>query len=285
MHDGTLAIFALDLCYECAILALTALGLAIIFGLLGVLNMAHGEFVMMGAYCSVYVQQEGWPALAALPLAVALCCVLGWVMERWLIRPLYRRPFDTLLATWGLSILLREAVKAIFGAGYQNVDLVLARPVHVAGADYPAYRLALIACTALGLTALGLWFRRSQAGARIRAMTGNPLLAQAMGIDTVRLASTSFVIGVVLAGVSGVLLAPLVRVDPYMGLNYLLNAFFVLIVGGLGTLAGLAAGTGIVAGTQSTVASLLDQTYGYAAVLLVSIVFLWLRPHGLVARR
>lgn len=285
MDSAAFLTFLLNLGYQLSMLALTALGLAIVFGLLGVMNMAHGEFVMIGAYCMVAVERQGWPALSALPVAIVVSAILGWLVERCLIRPLYRRPFDSLLATWGLSILLREAIKGSFGPGYQNVDLELAQPVHFAGVSYPALRLALMAFTLAALLALALWFSRSQVGARIRAMTGNPMLARAVGIDTTRLASLSFVTGVVLAGVSGVLLAPLVRIEPYMGLDYLLNAFFVLVVGGLGTLLGLATGTTIVGVTQSVIANWVDQTSGYAAVLIISILFLWIRPDGLIARR
>ncbi|HET6598958.1 MAG TPA: branched-chain amino acid ABC transporter permease [Burkholderiaceae bacterium] len=283
--DGGLVLQGLNLGYEIATLALTTLGLAIVFGLLGVLNMAHGEFVTLGAYSVVVVQRAGWPLPAAVPLAVLVCALLGWVVERWLIRPLYARPFDTLLATWGLSLLLRKAIEGVFGKGYQNVETEVAAPLRLLGTEYPAYRLFLMVLAVGVMIALVLWYRRSNAGLRVRAMTGNPTLARALGIDTVRLASRAFVIGVVLAGLAGVLLAPLVRVEPAMGMDYLLDAFFVLVVGGLGSLAGLASGVGLIGGTQAVVSGLIDQTAGYAAVLVLSILFLWLRPHGLFGRR
>ena len=151
-------------------------------------------------------------------------------------------------------------------------------------ADYPTYRLALLATIVVALAAIALWYRRSPAGARLQAMVANPALAQALGFDTRAMGRNAFVIGVASAGVAGVMLAPLVRIEPYMGLDYLLNGFFVLVVGGLGSLAGLFAGTGIIGGTQVLASSLLDQTFGYLAVLLVAIGFLWLKPDGLVAR-
>lgn len=283
--DASLLLHALNLAYELATLALTTLGLAVVFGLLGVMNMAHGEFVMIGAYAVVTVQQWGWPIFTALPLAVGVCGAIGLVVERWLIRPLYQRPFDTLLATWALAMLLRKLVEAVFGKGYRNVESDLGTPVQWAGVQYPAYRLALIAL-ALGLmVGLYFWYRRSAAGLRVRAMTGNPILAQALGINTRRLASQTFVVGVAMAGASGVLLAPLVRIEPGIGLDYLLDAFFVLVVGGLGTLGGFAGGVGVIGGTQAITSSVAGQTSGYAVVLMLSILFLWLKPHGLFARR
>lgn len=284
MDSGTV-LHALNLAYELATLALTTLGLAIVFGLLGVMNMAHGEFVMMGAYAAVTVQQWGLPLITAVPLAMVVCGGLGYAVERWLIRPLYARPFDTLLATWALAMLLRKLVEAIFGRGYRNVESALTQPTLVLGSPYPVYRLALIVFTLAVMAGLFVWYRQSAAGLRVRAMTANPILAQALGIPTRRLASQAFVIGVVLAGLSGVLLAPLIRIEPGIGVDYLLDAFFVLVVGGLGTLGGLFGGVGIVGGAQAITSSIAGQTSGYAVVLMLSIVFLWLKPDGLFSRR
>lgn len=275
----------LNLLYGITTLALVAAGLAVVFGWLGVLNMAHGEFLMLGAYSAAVVQHLGWPFPLAIPVALGVCGVLGYVAERSLIRHLYARPFDTLLATWGLSLLLRKAVEAIFGNSYQNVSQPLAGSIAMGGVDYPAYRLLLMAVTVAGLTTLFVWYLRSNAALRIRAMLGNPDLARAVGIRTASLARWTFVAGVCSAGVAGVLLAPLTRVEPAMGVDYLLRSFFVLIVGGLGNLLGLAAGSTLIGGTQSGVAALFNQTAGYFTVLVISILFLWLKPNGLVTRR
>ncbi|MET3480294.1 branched-chain amino acid ABC transporter permease [Variovorax atrisoli] len=285
MLDGNILLHGLNLAYELATLALTTLGLAIVFGLLGVMNMAHGEFVMLGAYSVVTVQKLGLPLVAAVPLALVVCGTLGYVVERWLIRPLYSRPFDTLLATWALAMLLRKLVEAVFGREYRNVESSLTEPMMVFGSQYPAYRLALIALAVVVMAGLFLWYRRSAAGLRVRAMTANPVLAQALGINTRRLASQAFVIGVVFAGLSGVLLAPLIRIEPGIGVDYLLDAFFVLVVGGLGTLGGMFGGVGIIGGSQAIVSSVAGQTSGYAVVLMLSILFLWLKPNGLFSRR
>jgi len=285
MLDGNILLHGLNLAYQLATLALTTLGLAIVFGLLGVMNMAHGEFVMLGAYSVVTVQKLGLPLVAAVPLAVVVCGALGYVVERWLIRPLYARPFDTLLATWALAMLMRKLVEAVFGREYRNVESTLTEPMMVFGSQYPAYRLALIALALAVMAGLFLWYRRSAAGLRVRAMTANPVLAQALGINTRRLASQAFVIGVVFAGLSGVLLAPLIRIEPGIGVDYLLDAFFVLVVGGLGTLGGMFGGVGIIGGSQAIVSSVAGQTSGYAVVLMLSIIFLWLKPNGLFSRR
>src|SRR5271170_6691637 len=137
--DPLIVTQAINVVYAVSTLAVLALGLAVIFGLLGVLNIAHGEFIMAGAYCAYVVEAHGLPFLAALPLAMLVCGVLGLVVERGLIRPLYDRPFDTLVATWGLSLLLRKIAEAIFGLGYYSVDMPLAGTVQFLGTDYPAY--------------------------------------------------------------------------------------------------------------------------------------------------
>src|SRR3982751_247973 len=230
---------ALNALFGIASLAIVALGLAVVLGLLGVLNLAHGELVMVGAYCAYVVQAHGLPYLAAVPLAIALCAVLGWAIERWLVRPLYQRPFDTLVVTWGLSLLLRKSAESIFGLGYKSLNEPLGGTFELLGASYPRYRLLVIVVSVVVLGALLVWYRRRRTGTRIQAMVGNPDLARALGIPVRRYASATFVVGTCLAGLAGVLIAPLVPVQPFMGLDYVLMSFFVLVVGGLGSVARL----------------------------------------------
>jgi len=274
----------LNVVYGVTTLAVLVLGLAVIFGLLGVLNIAHGEFIMAGAYCAYVTQASGWPFLAAFPLALIVCGALGLVVERGLIRPLYARPFDTLVATWGLSLLLRKVAEAIFGMGFHSLNIPLAGTVALLGTDYPAYRLALIVGGVVVLTGLFLWFRLSSTGTRIQAMVGNRELAEAVGIPVRRLAAYAFIAGTCLAGLAGVMIAPLVPVQPFMGLDYVLKTFFVLVVGGLGTVMGVLSGAAVIGGLDSVVSAAIDATYGYLTVLVVAIVFLWLKPRGLFAR-
>ena len=282
--DPLIVTQALNVVYGVTTLAVLVLGLAVIFGLLGVLNIAHGEFIMVGAYCAYVTQASGWPFLAAFPLALLVCGALGLVVERGLIRPLYARPFDTLVATWGLSLLLRKVAEAIFGMGFHSLDVPLAGTVTLLGTDYPAYRLALIFGGVAVLTGLFLWFRLSSTGTRIQAMVGNRELAEAVGIPVRRLAAYAFIAGTCIAGLAGVMIAPLVPVQPFMGLDYVLKTFFVLVVGGLGTVMGVLSGAAVIGGLDSVVSAAIDATYGYLTVLVVAIVFLWLKPRGLFAR-
>ncbi len=283
--ESVLVTLGLNVAYEIITLLVIVLGLAIVFGLLGVMNLAHGEFIMIGAYAAYFVQAEGWPFLTAIPFAILVCAILGYLIEFTLIRPLYNRPFDTLLATWGLSLILREGIELIYGKGFRSLSNPVPGSVTVLGEPYPAYRVLVMVVVLIGMAALVIWYRRSPTGARIKAMVTNPELAQAVGIRTDRLARHTFVIGTCFGGLAGVMVAPLTRVEPFMGLDYILIAFFALVVGGLGSLFGLAAGAGIVGGVQSVLANLAGQTFGYFSILVITILFLWLRPDGIFARK
>jgi branched-subunit amino acid ABC-type transport system permease component len=275
---------ALNVLYEVVTLAVIVLGLAIIFGFLGVMNLAHGEFIALGAYVAYVCQSHGLPYLAAVPATIAACTLLALPVERFLIRPLYDRPFDTLLATWGLSLFMRKAIEIAFGGGYKSLKLPIAESVPVLGTTFPAYRLALMLVCAALIAALLIWYRRSATGARVKAMVGNRELAQAVGIRTDRLARNAFVVGLCFAGLAGVMVAPLVSVQPYMGLDYVLRAFFVLVVGGLGSPLGMLSGAAAIGGMESAISAMADRTAGYSSVLLIAIFFLWWRPRGLFGR-
>lgn len=277
--------FVLNFIYSSATLALIVLGLAMVFGLLGVMNMAHGEFVMLGAYSAYVVQSLGLNFIWAIPISILVCVIVGWLMEWTIIRHLYNRPFDTLLATWGVAILIRKGIEAIFSRDYKSVDQVMPGTIDILGITYPSYRLILIAIIIFLFVTLFAWYQKSKTGLRIRAMVQNPGLASAVGIDTSRLSTVTFIIGVSFAGLAGVLLAPLVRVEPYIGLDYLLSSFFILIVGGLGTLEGLLIGSAVIGGSDALISTIFDKTAGYLSVLLLSILFLWLRPDGIYSRR
>jgi branched-chain amino acid transport system permease protein/urea transport system permease protein len=164
------------------------------------------------------------------------------------------------------------------------IAIPLPGTVKFAGTEYPIYRLLLIAISIAVVTALVVWYGRSRTGSRIRAMVSNPELAQAQGISVRWLAAGTFVTGTCLAGLGGVMIAPLVPVQPFMGLDYVLRAFFVLIVGGLGSVAGLLSGATVIGGVDSVISAATNAANGYFAVLVLAILFLWLRPRGIVAR-
>ncbi len=276
-----MTILILNLIWQVSTLALIALGLAIVFGKLRIMNMAHGEFVMIGAYAPVITSSLGLPAGFHVPVCIGTVALVALLLERTIIRHLYGRMFDSLLATWGIAILLREVIELMFGRGYQSVRVPIAGTVDIFGTQYPLYRIAVVGLICVGFGALAWWVRRSKVATQIKAMVGNPALAEALGINTARLSAAAFVFGCCTAGLAGLLLAPTIRIEPTMGIDYLIRSFFALVVGGLGSLEGLGLGVTLIAGTQSVIGALASQTYGYLSVLTLSILFLWLKPDGI----
>lgn len=276
-----MTVLILNLIWQISTLALVALGLAIVFGKLRIMNMAHGEFVMIGAYAPVITSSLGLPTWLQLPVCLVTVALVALLLERTIIRHLYGRMFDSLLATWGIAILLREVVELLFGRGYQSVSVPIAGTAEIFGAQYPLYRIVVVAVILVCFGALAWWNHRSKVATQIKSMVGNPELAQAVGINTGRLSAAAFVFGCCTAGVAGLLLAPTIRIEPVMGIDYLIRSFFALVVGGLGSLEGLGLGVTLIAGTQSVIGAFASQTYGYLAVLTFSILFLWLKPDGI----
>jgi len=256
-----------------------------VFGQLKIMNMAHGEFVMMGAYSWVLVEKFGWSPVLSVPVCIVGIGTLAFLVERVLVRHLYARPFDSLLATWALSIILRECVELVFGRQFYNVSLPLQGSLNFGFVSYPAYRILVIVCVMVVFAGLWFYYRNSRLGLRLRAMVENPNLAQAHGINTTRLSTSVFVLGCVFAGLAGLILAPTLSVYPSMGIDALIRSFFALIIGGLGSLEGLAIGTTIVSGMQSGLSAVFSQTVGYLGVLVLAVIFIWRRPNGLYTPR
>ncbi|MFD3307113.1 urea ABC transporter permease subunit UrtB [Streptomyces sp. NPDC058694] len=278
-----------------AVLLLIALGLSLTFGQMNVINMAHGEFIMAGAYTTYVLQKSissaGLSLLVALPVAFLVAGALGALLEWVLIRRLYLRPLDTLLVTWGVSLMLQQAARDIFGA--PNVQTrapdLLTGNITVIGGDDPLTfansRLFILGLAITAVVALSLTLRLTPLGRRIRGVVQNRDLAEVSGISTSRVDRTAFFIGSGLAGVAGVALTLVGPIGPTMGTNIIIDAFLVIVVGGIGQLKG----TVIVAFVLGVLQSVLEYstTVSVAKVLvLVAIVaFLQWRPQGLYTLR
>ncbi|MCX5337070.1 urea transport system permease protein [Streptomyces canus] len=278
-----------------AVLLLIALGLSLTFGQMNVINMAHGEFIMAGAYTTYVLQKSissaGISLLVALPVAFLVSGALGALLEWLLIRRLYLRPLDTLLVTWGVSLMLQQLARDIFGA--PNVQTrapdVLTGNITVIGGDDPLTfansRLFILGLAVAAVVALSLTLRLTSLGRRIRAVVQNRDLAEVSGISTSTVDRTAFFIGSGLAGVAGVALTLVGPIGPTMGTNVIIDAFLVIVVGGIGQLKG----TVIVAFVLGVLQSVLEYstTVSVAKVLvLVAIVaFLQWRPQGLYTLR
>ena len=270
-------------------LVLVAIGLAITFGVMGVINMAHGELMMLGAYTTYVVQtlmpnHIGWSIAVAIPAAFLVSGLTGVLIERSIIRFLYGRPLETLLATFGVSLVLQQTVRSIFTALNRSV----ATPAWMSGTlqlndalSLTYNRLYIIAFTMIVFGLLLLVLRRTRLGLEIRAVSQNRAMARAMGIRTARVDALTFGLGSGIAGMAGVALSQLTNVGPNLGQAYIIDSFMVVVFGGVGNLWGALIG-GL---TMGVISNLLEPAVGAVlakiVVLVALILFIQRRPRGL----
>ena len=278
-----------------SILLLAALGLAITYGLLGVINMAHGELIMIGAYTTYVIQSffkthfaglVDWYLLAAIPAAFLVSALIGMLIERTVIRPLYGRQLETLLATFGVSLILMQSVRMIFGA--QNVEV--SNVAWLSGGIaltpslmLPYNRIAIIGFTVAVLLLLVFLLNKTRFGLFVRAVTQNRQMARAVGIRSARIDMLAFGLGSGLAGLAGCALAQVGNVGPDLGQNYIIDAFLVVVVGGVGQVWGaVLAALGL--GISGTVLEIgLGAVLAKIILLVLVILFIQKRPQGLFA--
>ncbi len=274
-----------------SVLLLVALGLTLTFGQMGVINMAHGEFLMAGAYTAFVVQQlfgdAGTSLLIALPLAFAVGGLLGVLLEGTVISRLYDRPLDTLLVTWGVALVLQQLARDVFGAPAVEVraPVWLQGNVEVFGTPFTTGRLFIVALTVIAVLVLSGVLRFTALGRRIRAVVQSRGLAETSGINSRRIDRLTFFIGSGLAGLAGVALTLIASTQPYMGQTYIVDAFLVVVAGGVGQVKGavLAAfGLGVL---QAFFAYSQSVSTAKVLLLLCVIAFLQLRPQGLFSVR
>ena len=264
---------------------IAALGLTVIYGTMGVINMAHGEFIMLGAY-STYVLQTfiGVPFLLCLPLAFIIVGAMGWAIERGIIRTLYQRPLDTLLATWGLSLILIQGVRLIFGGKPQYVGVpewlkfqIEADFIHISG-----MRLFIILTAIVLMVVTYLILYRTTLGIQVRAVMQDKEMAASFGIDTNRIYSVTFAYGAGLAGLAGALFGALKTLFPDMGSGYIVEAFLVVVVGGIG-LIGSMFSAGLLGELNSVFSYFTNDTFARFVLFTLIVIFLRFRPQGLIA--
>jgi len=269
-----------------AIYVLFAIGLSLIFGMLTVVNFAHGAFYMVGAYVGLFLVSMGgnfWLCLVAVPLAVGSC---GMLVERFLVRPLYGRGIDyPLLLTFGLSYIMVELVRIAFGTSGYPFDTpdLLQGAVDIGVGYFPLYRLFVIGATALVLLALWLFLERTSFGLIIRAGARDPQIVRVLGVDVSRVWLIVFGIGTAIAGFAGLLAAPLQGVIPEMGSTILAEAFVVTVVGGMGSIGG-AVLAGLLVGIVVSMTSLFAPEMAKVSIFALMAIVLLIRPQGFFGR-
>ncbi len=267
------------------ILVLVASGLVIVFGMMGIINLAHGELFLLGVCAVVVAQGLGVPFWLAALLAPVVVGVIGLAIEFLVIRFIVHRPLDTILATWGLSIAIKQLVVLGFGPGSHSVALPLAGAVTVGAFTYPAYRIVLMVVAAAVIAGTGFVLVRTRFGLLARAVIARPGTAASLGINTGAVNRTSFAIGAGLAGLAGALVAPLISVDPQMGLGFLVPAFLAILVGGASSMTGLLAGSGLVGGLDSFLGGWISPVWAQITVFVMAILVIRMRPGGLFPGR
>lgn len=271
-----------------SILLVVALGLAIIYGTTGVINLAHGEFIMLGAYGAWFLQTfAGLGLLECMVLVFVVIGAFGWLIERGVISRLYHRPLDTILATWGIGIMAQQAIRMSAGGELRYVEMPswLSGSVPILGVETSAFRVFILVVAA-GLFVL-TWYllRRSTFGMKLRAITQDREVASCFGINSRRIYGLTFAYGAGLAGLAGALVAPLKSVSPEMGTTYVVDAFMVVVLGGVESLAGTVLSSLIIGELSGILAYVSNDTIAKALVLLAIVILIRFRPQGLFAAR
>lgn len=279
------------------ILLLMSIGLAIVFGLMGVINMAHGELMALGAYVTYLTSiafERMFPSMMdvyiffAVLLAFLATFAFGYLLERGFIRWFYNRPLDTLLATWGLSLVLQQAYRSIFGA--QEVSVPLAPWLSGAwqvseGIELPLNRLFIVGLTVLVCTTVYVALYRTRWGLSVRAVMQNRAMSGAAGINTNRVDAVTFALGSGLAGIAGSVFTMIGSTNPGTGQLYIVDSFIVVVFGGVASLVGTGLSAFGIAQSQTTLEYLMSGSMAKVSILLLVIVVLYLRPNGLFSAR
>jgi urea transport system permease protein len=276
-----------------SVLLLAAIGLAITFGVMGVINMAHGEMVMLGAYATYVVQTllppslQEWSLALAIPLAFVVAGAVGIAIERLVIRFLYTRPLETLLATWGVSLILQQLVRSLFGANNRQVSNphFMSGAFELGGLSITTNRLWIIVLSAVVFIGLQLVLRATPFGLQMRAVTQNRRMAASMGISTARVDMLAFGLGSGVAGIAGVALSQIDNVSPNLGQGYIIDSFMVVVFGGVGNLWGTAFGALLIGLANKLLEPLIGAVQGQIVLLIFIILFIQRRPRGLFALR
>jgi len=273
---------------------LASIGLAITFGVMGVINMAHGEMVMIGAYTTFVVQEAfrtmapawfDWSLPIAIPLAFLVAALVGIAIERGIVRFLYARPLESLLATWGVSLILQQAVRTAFGPTNREVG----NPSYMSGAfDFFGLsitygRLWIIVFTLVVFFALLLALKATPLGLQMRAVTQNRRMASSMGIPTGRIDAMTFALGSGIAGMAGVALSQIDNVSPNLGQGYIIDSFMVVVFGGVGNLWGTLFGAFTLGVANKFLEPFAGAVLGKILILVLLILFIQRRPRGLFA--
>jgi urea transport system permease protein len=269
----------LDIVTTAAILYAVAAGLLIVFGVMKIINFAHGAFLTIGGYSALIVTRLGWNPWWSLAFAVVIGVICGAIVERLVMRPLYARPLDAILATWGLGIVVGQLITLQFGREVQFVQSPVSGAMAILGESYSEYRLILVILAVILAVAMGLVLNGTKLGLQTRAVIMNENLARGLGINSGLVRFATFSIGSGLAALAGALITPLSSVDPNMGVPWLVSAFMLVLVSGM-SLVSLAVSCLVLGGAQVLVSTYSDPVAGGLTIVVLAALILRFRPQG-----
>lgn len=263
-----------------AFLVLAACGLAIIFGMMGVINLAHGEFILCGAYVSTYAIKSGIPFILAVAIGALTAGLAGMVVERLVVRHLYQRPLDTIVATWGISLIVTQGTLIVLGSTMPGTGTPLGS-FSFGSYSYSEYRVALMAVAIGLLVSLYMLFRFTRFGVIARATIQVPHMANSLGVNTSLIYSLTFGIGAALAGLAGALYAPTMTLVPTMGSAFVVDAFVTVVIGGADIFLGTAPAAAVLGVMKAALTSWKGQMFGHIGMLVTVIVVIRILPTGI----
>ena len=269
----------LDIVTTAAILYAVAAGLLIVFGVMKIINFAHGGFLTIGGYSALIVTRLGWNPWWSLAFALVIGVVCGAIIERLVVRPLYARPLDAILATWGLGIVVGQLITLQFGREVQFVQSPVTGAMAILGESYSEYRLILVILAVILAVAMGLVLNGTKLGLQTRAVIMNENLARGLGINSGLVRFATFSLGSGLAALAGALITPLSSVDPNMGVPWLVNAFMLVLVSGM-SLVSLAVACLVLGGAQVLVSTYGNPVAGGLTIVVLAALILRFRPQG-----
>lgn len=269
----------LDILSTAAILFIVSCGLLLIFGVMKIINFAHGGFLTLGGYAPLLVTHWGWNPWAGGAVAFAIGIACGALVERFIVRPLHARPLDAILATWGLGIVIGQLITLAFGRGVQFAESPLSGTMQLLGTEYSVYRLALIGMALAVAAGIAGVLNGTRLGLITRAVTMNETLARGLGVNSTRVRLSTFAFGAGLACLAGALITPLSSVDPNMGVPWLTNAFMLAMISGTSLLS-LAAACLLLGGAQVLVSVFGSPVLGALTIAVLGALVLRIRPGG-----
>lgn len=268
-----------------ASLLMLSMGMAIIFGIMNVVNLAHGELIIIGAYVS-YTMIE----ILHLPFAIALIssfvvtAILGMIIEKIIIKKLYGKVAETLLVTYALSMIFQQVIKLIYGAGYIHLESPVTGAVKVGKTIMPKYYICIIIVAIAMFVVTLLLFNKTKLGMQIRAVSQNRIMAACLGVNVKKIDTLTFAYGAGLTGLAGCIIAPINSISPFAGANYITDSFMAVVLGGVDTLFGTVVGASLIGESNAVIGGFMDTVFAEMIVVFAVVIIIRFRPKGLIVK-